>query len=187
MLNRVKLLVKIIEIVSLLSSFRSFRLLEALTLRLAATGESPPPSFLLFNVPFPLTHEPLKVNIKCILPVAFLVFSLLQSIFFNRRIRKPFPPRFFFHDSNSVCFLLPEKFKSFMYLSSRNIRVYRAGCVSYSSPANRLFLEVHRTRSRIYLSVVSLGSSHIVFIISTLSCYFVFSAPWSFFLTPTHS
>jgi hypothetical protein len=60
---------------------------------------------------------PLKVNIKCILPVAFLVFSLLQSIFFNRRIRKPFPPRSFFmihtlfvssfqKHSSHLCFIL---------------------------------------------------------------------------------
>ena len=78
---------------------------------------TPPPLFLLFNVPFPLTHEPLKVNIKCILPVAFLVFSLLQSIFFYRRIRKPFPPRSFFmihtlfvssfqKHSSHLCFIL---------------------------------------------------------------------------------
>ncbi len=137
-----------------------------------------------------LFSEPFNVNIKC-MNLLHLVYSLSQSILSQSTNSEALFSTFSFHDSYnlslSVCFLLPEKFKSFMYLSSRNIRVYRAGCVSYSSPANRLFLEVHRTRSRIYLSVVSLGSSHIVFIISTLSCYFVFSAPWSFFLTPTHS
>jgi hypothetical protein len=118
MLNRVKLLVKIIEIVSLLSSFSLISSFGSTHLKVGGDGRvTPPPSFLLFNVPFPLTHEPLKVNIKCILPAAFLVFILLHIIFFNRRIRKPFPPRSFFmihtlfvssfqKHSSHLCFIL---------------------------------------------------------------------------------
>jgi len=102
----------------------------------------PPPQFiLLFHVPFLSRTNPFNVNIKCI-NLLHLVYSLSQSILSQSTNSEAFFLHFqfsWFIYSLSVCFLLPETFKSFMYLSSRNIRVDRAGCVSYSS-ASRFFL-----------------------------------------------